>query len=168
MRSRYKFVEPDGIYFVTATIVEWIPVFITREACEIVTDSLTYCRQEKGLRLYSYVIMENHLHLVAQAGDLGRVIQAFKRHTARELLRYAERTKRNWLLNQFEFYKKRYKEESKHQVWQEGVHPQHLTTDKMLWQKVDYIHDNPVHLRQEVSVNWSWCVRSFVAAVRVP
>ncbi|NIA12861.1 MAG: transposase [Nitrospiraceae bacterium] len=144
MRSRYRVVESSGVYFLTATVVEWVPVFIADDACCIVTAALDFCRLHKGLRLYAYVIMENHIHLVAEAPDLIRVVQAFKRHTARELVQWAENTGKNWMLNQFGFFKKRYKRTSRHQVWQEGVHPQILQDDNVLRQKIEYIHNNPV------------------------
>lgn len=88
--------------------------------------------------------MENHLHLIVDAPDLSQVMQSFKRHTAKSILAYAERSNRSWLLTQFALYKKRYKKSSTFQVWQEGLHPQHIKGDAMLAQKLKYIHENPV------------------------
>ena len=88
--------------------------------------------------------MENHLHLAVQAPDLVRVMQSFKRHTARQIVHWAEATRKTWLLNQFAYFKKKHKTTSKYQVWQEGTHPQLVQNDSMLRQKVAYIHDNPV------------------------
>jgi REP element-mobilizing transposase RayT len=144
MRSRYKIVESEGIYFVTSTIVEWIPVFTSAPYFEIVTQSLAYCRQHKGLRLYAYVILDNHLHLVADVPDLSGVLQAFKRHTAKAIIELARTTKRDWLLNQFAYYRKKYKQTSDHQVWQEGFYPKLIHDDEMMYQKIRYIHDNPL------------------------
>ena len=107
-------------------------------------NALDFCRKNKGLRLYAYVIMENHVHLVAEAPDLSRVVQSLKRHTAKELIQLAETMSKAWLLNQFEYFKKRHKLTSQHQVWQEGAHPQLVQNDSMLRQKIAYIHDNPV------------------------
>ena len=143
MRSRYRIHNPDGAYFLTATIIEWLPVFTRPRECEIITSALAYCRANKSLRIYAYVLMENHLHLVAAAPDLVNTIRAFKRHTARQLLAATQETGRDWLLNQFEYYKKRHKTTSTYQVWQEGVHPQLLQNDVMIEQKIDYIHQNP-------------------------
>ncbi|MBI2431931.1 MAG: transposase [Candidatus Hydrogenedentes bacterium] len=144
MRSRYRMVDSEGLYFLTSTVVEWLPAFIGSRECEILLESLAFCRKDKGLRLYAYVIMENHLHLVAEAPDLSGVVQSFKRHTARELVQAAETARRDWLLNQWSYYKKKYKRESTYQVWQEGVHPQLIQDDAMLTQKIEYIHNNPV------------------------
>jgi len=144
MRSRYQFTDAEGIHFLTCTIVEWLPVFTRPAFCDVVLNSLAYCRREKSMRLYAYVIMDNHVHLVADAPNLPRVIQAFKGFTAREILRVARESKRDWLLNLFAHFKKTHKEHSTHQVWQEGSHPQLIQNEAMLRQKIEYIHTNPV------------------------
>ncbi len=51
MRSRYRVQEPQSPQFVTSTIVGWLPVFTTAARCEIVVDSLAYCRAHKGLKV---------------------------------------------------------------------------------------------------------------------
>ncbi len=144
MRSRYKIAELNSPHFITCTIVGWLPVFTRQKYFEIITASLTFCRQEKGLRLHAYVILDNHLHLAVSSNSLSQVIRDFKRHTAKEILAVAQQDNKLWLLKQFEFFKCGHKGESQHQVWQEGVHPQAITTEDMLRQKLDYIHYNPV------------------------
>ncbi len=144
MRSRYKIVESDGIYFLTATIIEWIPTLTGTDVCDDIVASLGYCRQHKALRLYAYVILDNLMHLVAEAPDLIGVVRSFKAYTAKAILHSAQRQGKEWLLNQFTYYKKRHKDASQYQVWQEGVHPQLIEGDIMLRQKIDYVHENPV------------------------
>ena len=46
--ERYRIVEGVGIYFVTFTIVEWIPVFIEEATCKIFTESLNFSIKNKG------------------------------------------------------------------------------------------------------------------------
>ncbi len=144
MRSRYKVVENESLYFVTSTIVEWIPVFTKREYCDIIVHSLSYCRQKKGLRLFAYVIMHDHIHAIASSGNLSAIMKDFKSYTAKEILRTAEADSKKWLLNQFGYYKKQYKRDSAYQVWQEGFHPQAIVNEDVFRQKVEYIHNNPV------------------------
>ena len=62
MRSRYRVHEPERAHFVTSTIAGWLPVFTSLACCEILAGSFAYCREHKGLRLYGWVIMENHFH----------------------------------------------------------------------------------------------------------
>ena len=51
--------------------------------------------------------------------------------------------RREWLLNQFSYYRAKYKTSS-HQIWQEGFHPQEIVSDAMMLQKLEYMHNNPV------------------------
>jgi hypothetical protein len=73
MRTRYKTHSkgPEHAYFVTSTIVAWIPVFTLKDHFEILAASLAYCRKEKGIRLYAYVVMENHWGREAGASGQG-------------------------------------------------------------------------------------------------
>ena len=93
----------------------------------LLTDALAHCRQEKALRLHAYVLMDNHLHLLATAPDLSGVLQSFKRFTARKLMNHFRERGKTWLLNQLSYHKKDYKTESDHQFWQEGSHPKQST-----------------------------------------
>jgi REP element-mobilizing transposase RayT len=144
MRSRYKIVEVEAPQFITCTIVGWLPVFTREKYLEIITTSLAFCRQQKGLRLHGYVILDNHLHLLVSSDNLSQVMRDFKRHTAKEIQEVARQDNKLWLLKQFEFFKDMQKVKSRHQVWQEGFHPQAVTSEDMLRQKLDYIHYNPV------------------------
>jgi len=146
MRSRYKIAELQTPHFITCTIVGWLPVFTRAKYFDIITAALTFCRKQKGLRLHAYVILDNHLHLIVSSDNLSQVIRDFKRHTAKGILALARQDDKQWLLKQFEFFKSGHKGESRHQVWQEGVHPQAITSEEMLRQKLDYIHFNPVKI----------------------
>ena len=69
-RSRYRFAEPHLPHFLTCTVVEWLPVFTRPEAAQILFDTWTYQQSHDDLRLYGFVVLENHLHVVAQAPNL--------------------------------------------------------------------------------------------------
>ena len=144
MRSRYKVGEDNQPTFITSTIIEWIPVFTRKPYVDILLNSLSFCRQQKALQVFAYVIMDNHLHLLAAGPNLSDTIRDFKRHTAREIIKLAEADQKYWLLQQFKFYRERHKTGSDYQVWQEGFHPQEIMGEEMLSQKLEYIHGNPV------------------------
>jgi putative transposase len=93
--------------------------------------------------LLGYVILENHLHLVARAPDLSQVMQNFKSWTARQLLDLLQEQGARTLLDQLARLKLDHKTESEFQVWQEGSKPKQMRTVDMLWQKLGYMHRNP-------------------------
>jgi putative transposase len=144
MRSRYKITAEDGLYFITSTTVEWIPIFTSKQYFEIMIQSLTYCQEHKGLQLFGYVILDNHFHLVVAGPNLSRTITDLKKFTARKTIDQLKCDSKEWLLNQLAYYKKRYKTKSDFQLWQEGYHPQLISSNQMLEQKLTYIHNNPV------------------------
>ena len=142
-RSRYRIVDPKRPHFVTCTVLHWIPVFTRPATVDIVLDSLRFLIG-RGLKVYAFIILENHLHLVAQSEQLDKDMARFKSFTARQLIRYLNEHNVLQILDQLAFYKKAHKTDRTYQFWQEGCHPTLIENHKMLKQRVEYIHDNPV------------------------
>jgi len=143
MRSRYRINAPDQAHFVTATIVEWLPVFATSACCDILVASLSHCQQHKDLKIYAWVILDTHFHAVLAAPELSAVLRDIKSYTAKLLLAQIATEGREWLLNQLRHYRAPHKS-TEFQVWQEGSHPQAIPSDEIMEQKLDYLHANPV------------------------
>ncbi len=143
-RSRYRVMHGQYPHFLTATINNWLPIFTRPETMDIVLDSWRFLQQDSHFEIFGYVILENHLHLVARSRDLGRDVQRFKSYTARELLSYLQAQGATRLLQMLKFFKRPHKTESTYQVWEEGSHPQIIESETVLRQKLDYIHQNPV------------------------
>ena len=127
-RTRYRIFtnESEYPYFMTCTIVGWLPVFTRPEATQIVIDSWKHLQREKEFNLFAYVILENHLHLIASAPKLSQAMQAFKGFTAHEIISLLKQCGAQTLLRQFEFFKLKHKTESRYQVWEEGSKPKHF------------------------------------------
>ncbi len=143
-RSRYKIYENQLPYFLTCTVVNWLPAFINPSIVQIILDSLCFLQKEQRLTLYAYVIMENHLHLMASADTLEKEIANFKSYTAKETIDLLKATGQRALLRQLMQHKREHKRDRRYQFWQEGSHPKLIQGEAMLRQKLDYIHDNPV------------------------
>lgn len=144
MRSRYKVLEQAAPHFITSTVVEWLPVFTSSTYCDVLIESLKFCRKQKGLKLYAFVIMDTHIHLLAYAGYLPRLMKEFKSYTASRLIQSLQNSGNQRLLKDLAYFKRRGKTECSHQFWQEGYHPQAVTTEEMMLQKMEYLHFNPV------------------------
>ena len=147
MGNRYR-VSPDtNIYFTTSTLVWWTPVFISSKTCDILCDSLNFCREKKGLRVHGYVIMPTHFHAILStedSADLSSVLRDLKRHTSQTLLEYFENSEWRLPLRAFEKAAQGLPEDRKHKVWEESFHPKGLFTPDAFRQKLEYIHSNPV------------------------
>lgn len=142
-RSRYKIFNNHYPYYLTCTIIEWLPLFIDPAVVQIILDSLSFLQKEKRILIYSYVIMENHLHLIASSQDLSKEIGDFKSFTARRIVDlYKEHNPQ--ILKKLSMAKKSFKDDRDYQIWQEGFHPKEIQSEEMMRQKVEYIHFNPV------------------------
>lgn len=128
----------------TCTIMEWLPVFTRPDAVQIILDCWQYQRQQEGLQLYGYVILENHLHFVAQAPDLVKCVSQFKSFTARRLIDFLKAQGNERLLARLRFAKRAHKIDREYQFWQEGVHAEMVFSEAIMLQKLRYIHGNPV------------------------
>ena len=106
----------------TCTVVEWLAVFTRSETLQIILNSWQYQRQHAGLKLYGYVILENHLHFIAQAPELNKCVAGFKAYTARQIIDYLQQQKADRLLQRLHFAKAVQKRDREYQFRQEGVH----------------------------------------------
>jgi len=134
------------MHFVTITVIEWIDILTNKEYFKIITNSLKYCRKNKGLLLYEYVIMTNHIHLIIAAKEsykLSQIISDFKKHTSREILKLLAKDNRKYILGLLKtsYYKKK---DYENQIWQRENFPEPIETENFFESKVNYIHYNSV------------------------
>lgn len=150
MSRAYKFHNPEGLYFVSFATVGWIDVFTRSLYKDIVVESIRFCQKEKGLNLYAWVIMTNHVHLIAEAkGNLMQhILRDLKRHTSKQLLRAIaenpQESRKEWMLAIFSNAGKYNSSNKDFQFWQQDNRPIELSSAAMISQKLDYLHANPV------------------------
>ena len=72
MSTKYKFLDPEGIYFVSFATLGWVDVFTRIAYKEIFVDSLRYCINKKGLILHAWCLMTNHVHLIFSSKESGK------------------------------------------------------------------------------------------------
>ncbi len=143
-RSRYKFGESGYPHFVTCTIVGWQPVFTRTDLVEIVLDSWRFLHDRDRMHLLGYVILENHLHMIATGEHLSKEVGDFKSYTARRIIDRLLEMGSISTLEILQYFKLPHKTNREYQLWQEGSHPKLIADDATLWQKLEYIHNNPV------------------------
>jgi REP element-mobilizing transposase RayT len=149
MSNAFKINDQKGLYFITMTVVDWIDLFTRDTNRKIIIDSLDYCRKNKGLNIWAYVIMTNHLHLIVNTkNSLSDILRDFKRYTTKNLLASINQnseSRRSWILKAFEEAgKSEMREDINHKIWLSDNHPIELLTNEFILQKMGYIHVNPV------------------------
>lgn len=143
MAYEYRIKDQYGVYFVTFTVHKWVDVFTRNEYRDIVVDSLKYCQQQKGLQIYAWVIMTNHIHLIISShqNKLSDIIRDFKKFTATKLIEAITNnpceSRRDWLLWML-------KKGGNIWFWEEGYHGEEIYSNIFFDSKLNYIHHNPV------------------------
>jgi REP element-mobilizing transposase RayT len=150
MSQGYQVYDQKATYFLTFQIVMWVDVFTRPEYKKIATDCFDFCRKKKGLELFGFVIMTNHIHLIARAKDgfqLSDIIRDYKKWTANQLLEKIKEpteSRSDWMLKRFEFAASAHQRNSHYQIWTHENHAVELHSHEFMIQKLNYIHENPV------------------------
>ena len=71
----YQIDNPAGSYFLTFQLIDWVDVFTRKIYRDIILESLDYCRINKGLEVWAYVIMRNYVHCMLSANEKVRLIR---------------------------------------------------------------------------------------------
>jgi putative transposase len=150
MSRKYKFYEPDGLYFVTFAVVNWIDVFIRNEYKEIILESWSYCMQNKGLEIFGWCIMTSHIHMIISSTkdkpeDIMRDMKSYTSNKLRQvILENPQESRKEWMLEMMHQSGMKNSNNDDFQFWQQHNHPILLDNNKIMDQKLDYIHFNPV------------------------
>ena len=153
MSRNYKFRDQEKPYFISFATVYWIDVFIWPIYKDILVDSINYCIENKGLMVFGYVIMSSHVHMIIGTKEekLENIIRDLKRHTSKTTLKAikenSQESRREWMLWMFQREGKKNSNNTNYQFWQQHNHPIELITNKMIEQRLDYLHNNPVEER---------------------
>ena len=162
MGFAYAISDQQGIHFVTFTVEQWIDVFTRKEYADIIIASIQYCQAQKGLLVYGWVLMSNHMHLIIccnEENKLSDIIRDFKKFTAKKIVATIQtnpkESRKRWLL--WLFRQKTSNGEIAISFWKDGAHAEEIFSDKFFFQKLDYIHNNPVakgYVR--LAEDWLW------------
>jgi REP element-mobilizing transposase RayT len=150
MSEKYKIYDSKLPYFISFATVNWVDVFIRNEYQQIIVDSLNYCVKHKSLNIYAWVLMPNHIHLIANSDDedLSSILRDFKRHTSSQLKSAIQsnisESRRNWLVENFTRNSSQVNHKQDWIFWQSSNHPIELNTNEMIEQRLTYLHENPV------------------------
>ena len=150
MSRKYKFRNKSGAYFVSFATVYWIDVFTRQCYFSVLAEGINYCRKQKGMEVFAYCFMPSHVHLVLRSAvdDPSGLLRDFKKFTSKQIIKAIKEnpreSRKKWMLWMFEKAGRKKSNVSKYQFWQHHNHPIELWSKKVIKQKVDYIHNNPV------------------------
>lgn len=145
----YKIRNQRAMHFLTFTIVGWIDLLNRQVYKDAIIESMNFCRQHKNLLVHAFVIMSNHVHVIWTAKDnnLSDIIRDFKTFTSKSFLKLileSPESRREWLLYMFKFYANQTLANKEYKIWTNDNHPIEIASEDFFYQKLNYIHNNPV------------------------
>ena len=148
MPTGYQIKDQEAVHYFTLQIVRWVDIFTRPVYKDIVIDSMKFCQKEKDLEIYAYVIMTNHIHIIAKSGivDLSGTIRDFKKFTSKKIIEKIQEIQesRDWMLDIFKFEAEKHKRNTGYQLWTHENHAVYLYSNDFINEKIEYIHENPV------------------------
>jgi len=154
----------EGTYFLTFTVKNWYYILDRHYRWNIIANSLKYFQKNKGLKLYGFVFMINHLHLITFSKNTIEFVRDFKKFVAREVLKNIRQTEPNALKL---FLKKQQVQvgdteptanaEPIYEFWNKTNMPELIISEKFFLQKMNYIHENPLKRNYVMKTeDWYW------------
>ena len=132
---------PGALHYLTGNVVNRIPIFKRNDCCTGFFEVFSELLSKWPCKVVTYVVMPDHFHLILnpQDGDIRGFGGALKSLTARKLIEITggacfRRPEPD-------------ADGSIHQVWQESFKAFPLWSAWMIWQKINYIHANPLRAR---------------------
>lgn len=140
--KRKSYIEEGEIFFWTATINKWQRLLWEDEYKDVVISSLQYLSNAGKIDVYAFVIMPNHIHLIWRINEPnGKETPqgSFLKYTAHEFKKMLRKEDVGiLLLYEVEAHNKLY------EFWQRDSLAVHLYTREVAYEKLDYIHNNPL------------------------
>jgi len=150
MSDKYKIRDNEKAYFITITTVGWVDIFTRKEQKLLIINSLKYCQANKGLIVFAYCLMPSHLHMICKVEDginLSDVLRDFKTFTSKNIIKQIieePESRREWMLEYFSKACIHLKKNQSFKVWQDGNQAKEIYSMSFLYEKLEYIHNNPV------------------------
>lgn len=129
----------EEIFFLTFTVHRWYYLFDRHNRWDILSDSLKYCQTNKSLKIYHFVFMLNHMHLIARSSDMIGFIRDFKTFTSKEIKKNIRETEPQIL--------ELFKEGEEYHFWQKTNMPEVIRNQDFYLEKAQYVEQNPVRKR---------------------
>jgi len=151
MSDKYKIRDNYKAYYIIIATVSWVDVFRRKNQKLLIIESLKYCQRNKGLIIFGYCLMTNHVHLIFRSIDGQKpelLLGDFKRFTSKKIVNLItvnpKESRKEWLLEQFMKAGSKSSNVKKYQFWRHDNKPIELWSSKVINEKISYIHQNPV------------------------
>ena len=144
-----RIADRDRIFFITTNVARTASPLTPAER-DLLLDRLQRQHDRRDFLLFAYVVMPDHVHLLIspQRRGLSATMHEFKRMTAEKLLKLRGNRGSLWQARYFDFILRRVGD---------------------FWEKLEYIHQNPVEAKiADRPEEWRWSSASHYAGSGEP
>lgn len=145
-RGRNNLID-ENFFFITTTVVKFIPIFNDPIFCEILISNIKHYKLKYGFDVLGYVIMPTHFHWILEVnnklGSVSDIMRDIKKFTAWKIFDKLIENKNNLLLESFTEAANRI-EDQQRKLWMKRFDDEVIRDQKMFWTKLNYVHKNPV------------------------
>ena len=137
--------DPSHLYFVTLAAVQRRHLFKREIVRRLLIDCLDCLRLRGRLKLYAFVLMPNHFHLIVQCtaeDPLADVLRDLKKYIAERVIRHY-RVARNQQVLDYLASAVPYTSKQRYKVWEDGYDARDVFSPDFLRQKMTHVHNNP-------------------------
>lgn len=142
-------------YFITLETVDGVDIFIRPVYKQVIVHTLNHFIDSKGLTVYSWCLMTNHLHLLVQPQPgylMDEIEQQYKIFTTQKILAAIDtepETRKEWMLKRFQNFEASPNSIRQYNIWQNRSSRSIIEMDQpaRLVEYYEYIHENPVRER---------------------
>lgn len=142
--SRQKSYKPAHPCFVTCMVVGQTPLFTRPDTVQMVLDSLRALQESGRIVIYGYVVLEDHLHLIASAEDLAKVVDQFETVSSQRLTELLQTEDLRSMARQLKHRGAVQSADGTYRLWQRREDPQVMSSGRTMQEKLQFIHSNPV------------------------
>jgi len=135
--------------FITITNLNWLPILQNNYHKQIIIEGLSNRVTKKQVTIYGFVLMPNHMHFIWQLHD-----NIIKEHFQRDFLKFTARSILQFMRMHEDPLLESLKvsaPDGQYQVWERNSLSIDIYSEKILLQKLNYIHNNPVHPKWRLS-----------------
>jgi REP element-mobilizing transposase RayT len=165
--SRYKHPRKsqmllNEVYFWTNTVKDWNHLFLSERYKMIVINTLLELAKKRLIKVYGFVIMPNHLHIIWELlSRNGKEMPhaSFNKAVSHEIIKDLKQRSSD-LIQSYEVIEKG----RKYRVWQRDPLAIKMYSKQETEQKLEYIHNNPLQERWSLVANpedYTWSSASY-------
>lgn len=130
-------------HFITLIVNQHKPIFKGKSLCDIVVSTLVFYRDKLKFRIWGYVMMPDHIHMVISFADneekIIEFVRDFKKFISKKVIEILKpEDKKAFLLDSPK------KKNHRYQIWQKDFYDFNIFNEDVLREKLNYVHYNPV------------------------